>query len=129
MTNKIIESIAQMKEVDVLILPHHGSSKDFTTSEFLKALNPTVCIALVDRENQYGHPDATVCQRVNADSWYYSTKDGDVIIETSGDDNKNYTVYDYITGGENRKSVREFESKKVVEYRKSLGRAIDNAIK
>lgn len=85
-------------EVDVLILSHHGSSSDFTTKEYLEELSPQVCLALVDRKNQFGHPNPTVCQRVNETSWYYSTKDGDVIIETYG--------------GEKLNKVRSFKCKK-----------------
>lgn len=107
-------------ETDIYILSHHGSSKDFNSVELLKALKPKVCLALVDRENQYGHPDNTVYQRANEHSWYYSTKNGDVIIETNGAGNEKFTVYNYITGGENLESVREFDCKRFEERNKRV---------
>jgi beta-lactamase superfamily II metal-dependent hydrolase len=113
-----------LNEVDVLILAHHGSSSDFTTDSLLKALNPKICIALVDRQNQYGHPDPTVYQRVNNNSWYYSTKEGDVIIETNGNSNEKFTVYDYISNGQTRKSIREFSCKRHDEFNRQVIREI-----
>ena len=104
-----------LPETDILILSHHGSSRDFTTEAFLKAINPRVCLALVDRNNQYRHPDNTVYQRVNKHSWYYSTKDGDIIIESHGNSNEKFTVYNYITGGNKLESVKTFTCKKVLK--------------
>lgn len=105
-----------LKEVDVLILPHHGSSKEFTTKELLEALAPRLCLALVDRNNQYGHPDPTVEQRAREHSRYISTKDGDIIIETTGSYNTNFKVYNYISSGNKLESIEGFESKKYVKY-------------
>lgn len=113
-----------LNEVDVLILAHHGSSRNFTTDSLLKALKPKVCIALVDRKNQYGHPDPLVYQRVNNNSWYYSTKDGDVIIETNGNSNEHFTVYDYISNGQKRQSVKSFSTKKYDEFNRQLIKAL-----
>ena len=110
----------RMKEVDVLILPHHGSSPDFTTVELLKALNPKLCLALVDRQNQYGHPNPTVYSRVNDHSKYISTKDGDIIIETDGDLNDTFIVYNYIANGDECKEVLSFMSKKGKIYHNQI---------
>ena len=104
-----------LQETDVLLLSHHGSSPNFTTVDYLKAIKPRTCIALVDRENQYDHPNKTVYQRVNQNSWYYSTKDGDVIIESNGNEHQRFTVYNYISNGEKSESVKTFTSKKYME--------------
>ena len=111
-----------------MILSHHGSSKNFTTSEYLKAINPSVCIALVDRQNQYGHPDESVRKRVNETSWYFSTKDGDVIIESTGVDNEQFTVFNYISNGENLKLVKSFTGKKILNFRKEQQQAFKRFI-
>ncbi len=120
--SKEISNIKVFKETDILILPHHGSSRDFTTVELLQTINPKVCIALVDRENQYGHPDATVYQRVYENSWYYSTKDGDVIIESNGAEHAFFTVYNYISNGKQLKTVKNFSGKRIDAYRNQFGR-------
>ena len=113
--SQIISADEFLKEVDVLILPHHGSSRDFTTDEFIKALNPQVCLALVDRQNQYGHPDSIVYQRVNNNSWYYSTKDGDVIIETNGDLNEYFSIFNYRSDGNILYTIKTFACKKTTQ--------------
>lgn len=102
------------EEVDIFLLSHHGSSIDFNTVEFIKALNPHVCLALVDRENQYGHPDPIVRQRANDHSFYFSTKDGDVIIETNAGfaNHSTFTVYNYISNGQQLQTMKSFESKR-----------------
>lgn len=110
--SKTLASTKLYHEVDVLILSHHGSSPDFTTKEYLQALSPNVCLALVDRENKFGHPNPTVYQRVNENSWYYSTKDGDVIIETYGGEHECFKVYNYVSNGHKLNEVKTFKCKK-----------------
>jgi competence protein ComEC len=107
-------------EVDVLILSHHGSSPDFTTKEYLQALLPKACLALVDRKNQFGHPNPTVYQRVAETSNYISTKDGDIIIETDGDDHGQFTIFNYTSGGNNLDSIYSYQCKKKDAYFKSV---------
>ncbi|WP_436516387.1 ComEC/Rec2 family competence protein [Ekhidna sp. To15] len=109
-----------MKEVDVLILSHHGSSPDFTTKEYLEALSPKVCLALVDRKNQFGHPNPNVYRRVNEASWYFSTKDGDVIIETYGENHDCFQVFNYVSNGEKLDKIKSFKCKKKDKFEEEL---------
>ena len=46
MQNEIIAN-----EVDVLILAHHGADNGFTTTDFLRAVNPKVAICACDWDN------------------------------------------------------------------------------
>ncbi len=97
-------------EVDILILAHHGADNGFTTSEFLKALQPKVAICAADYGNKYGHPDAAITARLrNAGIDYYSTKTGDIIAQTV--DAKNYKVSNYVANNEEKASVKQYASK------------------
>ena len=42
MANEILQ-----REVDIMILAHHGADNGFTTLEFLKTIKPKVCILFV----------------------------------------------------------------------------------
>lgn len=97
-------------EVDILILAHHGADNGFTTTDFLKSLNPKVAICASDYGNKYGHPDAVITARLrNAGIDYYSTKMGDIIAQTV--DAKHYKVSNYIANNEEKASVKSYSSK------------------
>lgn len=97
-------------EVDILILAHHGADNGFTTTEFLKALNPKVAICAADYDNKYGHPDAVITQRLrNAGIDYYSTKTGDIIAQTV--DAKSFKVSNYIANNEEKGSEKRYPTK------------------
>ena len=47
---------------DVLKVAHHGSSSS-STEEFLKAINPSLVVIGVGKDNKFGHPDKRVIER------------------------------------------------------------------
>lgn len=103
------EEILQ-KEVDVLILAHHGADNGFTTSEFLRAINPKVAICASDYGNKYGHPDQVILNRLNnCGISYFSTKQGDVIAQYK--DKYHFIVSNY--GADNTELIgrESFENK------------------
>lgn len=98
------------EEVDLLILAHHGADNGFTTTNFLKALSPSVAICASDYGNKYGHPDAVIISRLrNAGIDYYSTKTGDIIAQTV--DTKHFKVSNYIANNEEKDSVKTYPTK------------------
>lgn len=104
----LVQFKAIKTEVDVLIMAHHGSDNGFTTADFLDAVKPKVAFCLCDYGNQYDHPSKNVIQLLgNKKIDYYSTKQGDVIIESIEDHQKKYRVWDYISDGE---KLREYPS-------------------
>lgn len=85
------EEIIQ-KEVDILILAHHGSTNSVVTPEFLDDVKPSFVICPVDRDNRFEHPDQEVRGWLNSRSIpYLTTKDGDVLIRTK--DSHTYQVF------------------------------------
>lgn len=90
-------------EVDVMILAHHGSSEDFTTADFLKAINPRIAICCSDYANAYGHPTPVIRQRLkNQGIEMRTTKEGDVIACTV--DKYNFKVSNYVSNNEKKDS-------------------------
>ena len=43
------------KEVDVMILAHHGADNGFTTSSFIKSVRPKIAIATANYDNKFDH--------------------------------------------------------------------------
>lgn len=114
-------------EVDVLLLAHHGADNGFTTSAFLNAVKPSVAVALCNWSNQHGHPDANVLKRLRENSIdYYSTKQGDLIIESTKDHKSSFSVWNYISGGKTLDgspltyTTKKFKKHTVQELAKSL---------
>jgi competence protein ComEC len=48
------------REVDVLVLAHHGANNGFTSEKFIKAIQPSIAIATCDHDNQHDHPHPSV---------------------------------------------------------------------
>lgn len=97
-------------EVDVMILAHHGADNGFTTVDFLKAINPKVCVCSSDYGNEYDHPRNVIRGRCNALGIpLFTTKRGDIIAQTQ--DTYNFKVSNYVSNNEVKDSVLSFENK------------------
>lgn len=91
-------------EVDIMLLAHHGSDNGFTSDLFLDTLKPKVAISLCNYSNMHGHPDEAILKKLrDRKIEYYSTKQGDIIIESIDDHTKKYKVWNYISDGEKLK--------------------------
>lgn len=107
---KLMKEEIVTKEIDILILAHHGADNGFTTTDFLKAVNPRVAICACDRDNMYSHPSDKVRSMLsNLGIKYYSTKSGDIIAQSI--DKYNFKISNYITNNEKKDSVETFMNK------------------
>lgn len=61
--NEMINSTQDL-DIDLLLVPHHGSNSS-TTDEFLDKTTPTYAIISAGEENSYGHPHKEVIDRLN----------------------------------------------------------------
>lgn len=101
------------KETDILILPHHGANNGFISSKFLKVVKPTLVVCSSNYDNKYDHPDHQIRNLLNNHGIpLYTTKTGDVLINSIDNHERKYCVYDLISNSEEISSADEFESKK-----------------
>lgn len=102
------------KEVDVMILAHHGANNGFTTSSFLKAVRPKVAIASADYANKFEHPKQEIRDLLyKHEIKLFTTKTGDVTIYSTGSHFGNYTVENLKAGSTEVSSKYDFKSKKM----------------
>jgi beta-lactamase superfamily II metal-dependent hydrolase len=69
----------------VIKVPHHGSLTS-STSDFVRAIHPTIAVVSAGRANHFGHPAAEVLERYrDAGTEIFRTDlDGEVSIDTDG---------------------------------------------
>lgn len=72
-------------DVDVLKVPHHGSSTG-TTVTFLKATTPEVAVIPCGRGNKYGHPHQEALQALQSlgIAVYRTDLNGTILVKTDG---------------------------------------------
>jgi competence protein ComEC len=101
------------REVDVLILAHHGADNGFTTKKFLEELNPQVAICTSNYSNQHDHPR----QEIRDMLWelnipLFTTKTGDIVIESIGSHTRDFLVSNFIGDSTKINSQKKFTAKK-----------------
>lgn len=107
---RLVKNEIVTNEVDILILAHHGADNGFTTTDFLRAVNPKVAICACDWDNMYSHPSDRVRSMLsNQGIKYYSTKAGDIIAQSV--DKYEFKVSNYIANNEKKESVEIFTNK------------------
>ena len=72
---------------DVIKVGHHGS-KSSTSDEFLQAVSPRYAVISVSEDNEYGHPEKEILEKLNAAgiNIYRTDLQGDVTFISSGTD-------------------------------------------
>ncbi|MFQ2074746.1 ComEC/Rec2 family competence protein [Aeromonas veronii] len=101
------------QEIDVLILAHHGADVDANSKSFFRIVKPQVAICTSNYDNQYEHPVKRVQNDLHdLDIPIFTTKTGDVIIESSGSHIKTFTIKNYISNGDKLSRTETFTSKK-----------------
>lgn len=102
-------------EVDIMILAHHGADNGFTSIEFLRAINPLVCICAANYSNEYEHPKPVIRARCSSLGIpLFTTKRGDIIAQTV--DSKHFKVSNYVSNNEKRETLLTFANKTSYEY-------------
>lgn len=66
----------------VLKIAHHGS-KTSTTSNFLRAVNPKICLIGVGKNNLFNHPSNEVLNRLEHTKIYRTDQDGEIILQVN----------------------------------------------
>lgn len=100
-------------EVDVLILAHHGADNGFTTKDLLERLSPRMAVCSSNYDNQFDHPKEEIRDMLyELDIPIYTTKTGDLIVESIGSHTKLYRATNLISNSQRISSTRDFESRK-----------------
>lgn len=105
--------VSVRKEVDIMILAHHGADNGFTTSSFLKAVRPMVAIASADYKNQFTHPKKAIRDLLYKNEiQLFTTKTGDVVIYSIGRHIGEFKLDNLKAGSSEISSSYTFSSKK-----------------
>lgn len=100
-------------ETDIMTLAHHGADNGFTTNSFLKAVKPKVAICCSNYNNQYEHPKQSIRDLLHKNEIkLFTTKTGDVLVESIGDHTSIYKVTNLISDSEKVSSTYKFKTKK-----------------
>lgn len=109
---ELIKCSFVQKEVDVLMLPHHGAHNGYVTPDFLKAIKPRIAICTSNWGNQYGHPKPEVQQMLrDAGVPLFTTKAGDVVI-LQREGQVQFEIHDFKTNNDYKSPVQTKMSKR-----------------
>lgn len=101
------------QETDIMILAHHGASNGFTTSAFVKTVRPTIAIASADYANQFEHPKQEIRDLLyKNDVKLFTTKNGDVVIFSTGSHTGHYKLVNLQAGSTEVSSEYDFIARK-----------------
>ncbi len=100
-------------ELDVLILPHHGSQNGCVKKNFLKRTKPLCAICSSNYDNEYDHPHESIRGLLNElHIPIFTTKTGDVIIESVAPHDGEFEVINLKSNSNELSSRKKFVSKK-----------------
>jgi competence protein ComEC len=101
------------RETDVMILAHHGADNGFTNKQLLAHLEPKIAICSSNYGNEYDHPRQEIRDLLfERGIKLYTTKTGDVIINSVGDHTGQYRITNFIAKSTEFSSQCSFTSKK-----------------
>ncbi|AKJ68356.3 hypothetical protein ABW99_09140 [Pandoraea thiooxydans] len=101
------------REIDVLLLPHHGGPVDLMTAKFLEELKPSLAVCTSNTANQHDHPDQSIRDLLSDQRIpLMTTKRGDVIIESTGSHISKYRATDLLSDGKSSQEDLCFTARK-----------------
>ncbi len=101
------------REIDVLILAHHGAECPTNSKNFFERVRPKVVVCSSNFDNQFEHPRQTVRDSLyELDIPIFTTKTGDVIIQSLPPHDNAFRVYNLISGSTKVSSSSDFSAKK-----------------
>ncbi|MGL5068759.1 MAG: ComEC/Rec2 family competence protein [Sarcina sp.] len=126
------EILAQVPDVDVLKVGHHGS-KSSTSQSFLDKVNPEFAVITVGNDNKYNHPHKVVMDRLKSDSVKIHRTDecGNIVFKSTGKGietackDGSYSCRDGEKKEEVKKPVTTPSTDKVVENKPSESKPVE----
>jgi len=99
-------------EVDILILPHHGSDHSMLTGEFLDYCKPSLAVCSSNYDNHHNHPHQPVRNLLSyRDIKLMTTKRGDIIVKQNFT-NQQVVAHNLISNNQNVEEPFRFETKR-----------------
>lgn len=101
------------REVDIMILAHHGADNGFTNKKFLNRIEPQLAICSSNYGNQYDHPSEEIRNLLYEHGIrLMTTKTGDVIVMSIGDHTRHFRAINLCGHSTEISSQYDFRSKK-----------------
>lgn len=101
------------REVDVLLLAHHGADCPTNSKTFFEAVQPKIAICGSQFDNQFEHPKLEVRQRLfDLDIPLMTTKTGDVIIRSLAPHTHKFRATNLISNSTKISSELDFVTRK-----------------
>ncbi len=101
------------REVDIITLAHHGADCENNSKKFFEEKKPTVAVCGSNYGNEHEHPRPVVRERLKSlDIPLYTTKTGDVIIQSVKEYPDRFTVYNLCSDSSKMSSEMSFYIKK-----------------
>lgn len=101
------------RETDVMILAHHGADNGFTTKRLLEAVKPSIAICSSNYDNKFDHPRQEIRDLLHEqDIRLFTTKTGDVVVESTGTHRTSYQVTNWCAGSTKVSSVNSYKPRK-----------------
>jgi competence protein ComEC len=102
------------REVDVMILAHHGADNGFTSAELISKINPKIAICSSNYDNQFDHPRQEIRNILyNANVPLMTTKTGDVIIAVDNKLTGQCAAWNLIANSTELSSEKSFTPKRL----------------
>ena len=101
------------REVDIMILAHHGADNGFTNKKFVNHVNPQLAICSSNYDNQYDHPPLEIRDLLFEQGVrLMTTKTGDIIVKSIGDHTGAFRAINLRANSTEISSQYDFTSKK-----------------
>jgi competence protein ComEC len=101
------------REIDILILAHHGADSGFTTKSFLDELKPKAAVCSSNFDNQYDHPRQEIRDLLFEQGIrLFTTKTGDAVVRSLGSHRVDYQVTNLICDSTKVSSVYDYKARK-----------------
>lgn len=101
------------REVDIMILAHHGADNGFTNKRLLRHIEPQLAICSSNYDNQYEHPTDEIVGLLDEQGIrLMTTKTGDIIVESIGTHTGQFRATNLCAGSTKISSQAAFISKK-----------------
>lgn len=100
-------------EIDIMILAHHGADNGFTTSAFIKKVQPTIAVCSSNYDNKFEHPKEEIRELLHKNEIpIYTSKTGDIVIVSLPPHTSKFKVFNLISNSTEISSEKIYTTKK-----------------